>query len=511
MILGAAAVGTLVLGACAHPDTTYSEFAGQNANVIVTFDKNGGQFASGSNIDINDVYQYEDAEKGIKILAPGDSRRGQGAADRSTVTRSGYQFIGWYTSREPRVENGVELDDYGEPCSETHREQGYVYSGMWDFQTQKLTLDDLTPTQESWGTAYRLTLYAAWAPNFTYDFYVKDASGNWTVYGSATRTVGKDLAVPAWNVETGRLEYNTIPVYSTEDMNYSMTGIYLDGALTQPVASDNLDVIDPVNSSETTNDSGKPVAGIPHGGEIDIEKGVGKNIVRAIYTTWRERTWYRIKTPEQFSANLSSDGAYDILADLNFRIENVGSDGETTAENLGWSGTNLAFGGIIEGNNHTIKNITTQQSSGNITGGGIFASVTEKAEIRNVTFENISFTVLGTTRQDGSYGLFAGTLNEAAKLTNVEVSGTLHLGDLVDTGNYENYVIGILSGNLVTGGISTENISVVVDKVQDKWNEETNDWDYAYRVKATVDAETGRVSVTRNETPSVDPNPSTNG
>ncbi len=508
IVLGAAMVGTFALGACAHADTTYSDFGESGANVIVTFERNGGLFAGDPNIAINDVYRYGDVEAGLKLLPPGDAARGKDAASRSTITRSGYQLIGWYTERQPRAEGGKPVDDYGELCEVSGREQGYTYSGLWEFGSRALTLQDLTPQEETWGTTYRLTLYAAWTPNFSYDFY-RQEEGKWVYYGSATRPTGGDIAVPAWNEETGRLDYNNVPVYSTEEMTYSLTGMYLDEALTKPLADNNMDDVTADNCSATVGATGTQVPAIPHGGSFDMQHGVGVDNVKRIYTTWRERVWYHIKTPQQFSSNLTSDGAYEILADLDFRPTVEDEEGNVTVNEVSWSGSNLSFGGVIVGNDHTIRNIAGNQENGTLTAGGVFASITEKAKIENVKFENISLTLVGTTRQGGSYGLFAGTLSADADIEGVTVSGTLHLGDLIATSNFTNYEIGLLSGNLETCGISSDNINVVVDKVEDRYDETAGGWTYKWTVKASAGAD-GRVTVTVNDTPGQDPNPQAN-
>ncbi len=493
IVLGFAMAGTLALAACAGPDTTYKDYAGRGANVIITYDKNGGEFASNPNIDIKDVYYYSDLEGGLKLLAPGDPNRGQTYAT-SIVTRSGYQLAGWYTERTERTDaQGNALDDYGELVSVSNRPQGYTYSGRWDFSSKKLTETDLNKDTESWGTVYRLTLYAAWVPNFTYDFYAQDAQGKWQYYGSTTRTNGMDTPLPAWSKDSGALEYSGIPVYKTDTMTYSMTGIYLDEALAQPVADDNMDRVHDI-ASDTLDANGNEVKGIPHGGSIDLEHGIGLDLVRKCYTTWRERAWYRISTPAQFISNMIADAGFEIKEDLHFT---------TTDSTIPWIGSALTFKGIIEGGGHTIDGLTSTQAKNARQAGGLFTEIAAGAVIRNVKFTNMSFTVSGTTQQGGLYGLLAASIDDAATIEGVTVTGTIHVYDPVDTSDFGNYTIGLVSGDLNARGIATGGITAVADQV----NTFIIGTGYVPQWPVLVAVgEDGRVTITPNPTP--DKNPS---
>ncbi len=478
-VLALTSLAAATLGACAAGGNPYPLLHSHGSDVKVRYDATGGSFGNGK-IDIVDVLKSEDVEKGIaRLLEPGSDVRGRTPAENSTVNRTGYNLIGWYSKRTPRVDaSGNPLNDEGEPCEA--EEQGYVYEGLWEFKdgysVNKLTMPDLTEvTDEEGNTSYELTLYAAWAPGYTYDFYYEKSAGEWEKYGSYTQ-ISQTLAVPNWNAGTGELTMGGVP----KRENYSLTALYQDEAKTLPYAKDKL-----LTRTQET---------IVHTGVIDKERGTSSNMVMPVYTEWREGTWYRISTANQFASSFSATGSYEILKDLDFK-------------NVSWPGSSVGFEGSIvgEGGVKKISNLTSTQSNSNVA-GGMFGELKATASIRYITFENLTFNLGTATRQQGGlYGLLAGNISRDATVQNVTVSGTIRLGNLVKEHNFTNFTIGLLSGNLVTLGISTANIKVEVQQVSIGYDDSGNPnmgWPVTFEV-----LEDGTVHVSENADKSHNPNP----
>ncbi len=476
---------SLALGACAVSETresTLDRLVDEGINVVVYYEKNGGIFGSAENIDFFDAFRYDDVEDGgVKLIEPGDPARTGNNAANSTATRNGYFLVGWYRERIPRVnENGDPLDDEGNICSVRRpvldaagapvldeegnvisesvsaagKQQAYSYRGKWDFSEDRLTLSDLTPeAYEGEKTVQAIHLYAAWAPNFTYEFYRREeASGAWTCYATLTKPINSNsIAVPHWNDVSGSLDYGNLPRYRTEAdeesgtpaQNYTLTGVYADPACLSPYADGDM-----LNIYESA---------IPHHGLTDLGTGTATDTAVKVYTTWKKGNWSRIKTAAQLASNASSDGCYEILADLD-------------CSSVSWNFSNYTFTGTFKGNGHTLSNITSRQTDATSQRihGGLFGQITSQAKFENITFENVSYTieggarpVRGTITEEANFGLFAGRIADGVTKENfvgVKVEGTVYAGgiDLIDNcnaradgGEITSFVLGTVAGNLI--------------------------------------------------------------
>lgn len=470
---------TLALAACATEQNPYEDFDRNGYTVSVRFDANGGKFAALDRVEIVDVFspaemqEGADGNKQFRPLQPGSSQRGDGEAV-TEVSNDGHFLAGWYTERTPRVNAaGEALDEYGELCSVTGRAQGYEYSGLWDFENDWYSVD---PDAEYTSAEPVLTLYAGWIPYFSYTFYepVYAADGTtvtaWTEVGETTFDPSfsdGSLKLPAWNEETGALDMNDFPSVQGK----TFTAVYADEALSQELTQ------------------------VTHTGTIDYEKGIATGHDEPLYTTWREGTWFRIRTAEQFSRNGRIDGSYEILSDLDFT-------------DVTWPAglSRGIYSGTIEGNGHTFSNIKVTQTSVTDTRGGLFGNIAASASIKDVTFENVTYTLSAGTRMAGAqFGLFTGNLSADAEIENVAVSGTFEVGGNIfpELDRYKN--VGLIVGGGDDHGISADNVgckalSVETDEDGDGINETTS---WPYRVAADAD---GFIIISANEDPSRDPN-----
>ena len=426
-------IAALCLTACSSQwDPPYKELDKDGYNVSIRFDANGGIFASRNGVQVVDYYQQSgaatlsDGSKGIYLLSPEDRRRGDGAFG---IARNGYFLAGWYTERNPRVnEKGEPLDDHGIPTSQSGKEQGYTYSGLWNFDTDALKLESgKTYSAES----PALTLYAAWIPTFTYEFHILTDSGS-TVIGS---TQAIDLQLPQWNEKTGKQDLNSFPKRDGFTFESAKLDLEVNEALTESIRGADF---------------------------VDYETGTTTTATVPVYTFWQEGTWFRIHTPEQLLSNARPDGCYMLCADLDF---SKSTWPPVFAKNK--------FNGVIVGAGHTVSGINLQQADNSQLMGGLFGALDENAIIHDVTFADVTYTISAGSRMQGAaFGLLAGSVSSTADIAGVSVSGKL----LISENCYpqESYVIGLLcgSGNIpgvqsdITCGIaegSSDKIAIEVD------------------------------------------------
>lgn len=257
--LFAAILTLLAVSMVACSGTIYDELADEGYTVKVIYDAGGAEINETQSVTIVEVFNKNNVvtrggKTGIAILAPEDTRRGEGKFDltKSDETTLYYQ-AGWYTEREPRVnENGEALDVFGVPVSQSGREQGYVYSGKWDFDSDVVDPETLENGE--------FTLYAAWIPAFTYEFYSENESGNLEKIGSVTNKF--TIKYPKWSDRKEEFDMNDFP--SVEGKVFE--GAYLDEAMTESIDG-NLD--------------GREVF-------IDYEKGITSSATVKIYIKWAE-------------------------------------------------------------------------------------------------------------------------------------------------------------------------------------------------------------------------------
>ncbi|MBO5294867.1 MAG: hypothetical protein J6B71_06485 [Clostridia bacterium] len=418
VLLGLAIV---TLSACADWELPYVDADAEGYTVSVRFDANGGMFAGTNNVYVVDVFNPATAKKNaegkaeIALIAPDDSRRENNAFE---VSNTGYFLAGWYQERTLRTdENGNALDADGNLCSASGKPQGYVYGGRWDFETDRLTVD---PNKTYSSQENVLTLYAAWVPYYTYEFYALNATtGQFELYSTQQMM---ELTLPEWNQSTGKIDMKRFP-----DLN----GKTFDKAYTDATMTEEL--------------TGKI------GGSIDYEKGIANAESIKVYTTWLEGDWFKIYTAKQFYDNSRLGGNYILCADLDF-------------SNQVWAPT-LAkgeFKGTILGNGHKISNVKVTQSDSRQEAGGLFGKLHASAKIENVTFENLTYIVTGSISPNGaSFGLLAGTIADGAALTDVQISGALQIdaAKLIDEFGLDIYDIGLLCGEGKYGEISTDGIT----------------------------------------------------
>ncbi len=413
----------LSLTGCGESATPYETNDKEGYSVSVKFDANGGTFTTNTSVivdtfSISELSNNDDDQAKVALISPDDKNRGN---DAFTATKNGYFLAGWYKNR---TEN---QDESGEMV--------YNYSEKWDFEKDYLYLDT---NKEYTAQNPVLTLYAAWVPMFKVEYYSLSTGDLIDTY-SFDPTAVTEMKLPAWDEKTGAIEMYNFPKVD----GYTYNGVYLDAD--KQVAVDG--------------------EAISHPGTVSLETGTAENSVLKLYVDYTEGEWYRIYTAEQLVESAALDGNYEILADLDFSNEIW-----PTAFMYG------NFTGSIKGNGHTIKNVDFLQTNKSKVNAGLFGNITEKVNISDLNFENITFTIKAGTRVVGtSYGLFAGTISEKATLSNVSIkSSSLQIDSSCYFG-VDDYSIGLVCGMGDASKIANADIKcVAVGDNSQKVNISTN-------------------------------------
>ncbi len=383
----------------------YDALDSKGYTISVKFDAGGGMIkgADSTVIDAYNPNNYEANAEGkieISLIAPDDERRDKN--NRLTISKPGEQFIGWYT--EKNFKNGV--DDT----------EGYIYSGLWNFETDKLILDK---NGNYTSAVSQLTLYAAWAPKFTFNIYTKGENGENILL--ETKEDFK-LNLPFW--KNGATQISMADIKTRR--GYTFDKIYSDDGYSELI-----------DASSVT-------------GVINKENGTVEQRIINLYTTWLDGTHYRIYKPSDL-ASVTNDAVLHILSDLDF-TDSI------------WTLSSMKFDGKLYGNGHKISNVSFETTYAN-SANGLFAEIAANAEIRDITFENITHTVnVGRVTADTTFGLFAGKIAQDTVFENVSVSGEILFGKDCNNLNKEsyhtNYTVGIFAASGTPLGIDTSDIEV---------------------------------------------------
>ncbi len=375
---------TLLATACSEK-TPYDTYDEEGYTVSIKYDANGGMFTT--NVDtIVDTYNISELSTNangkieLALLSPDDPVRGTGNAFHAT--NAGHFLAGWYQTCTPVVNAaGEALDEDGNVAATSGKDPAYIYSGRWDFENGRMEID---PNAEH--TAKEsITLYAAWIPEFKYEFYSLDTGDLLGSYLFDPNYVS-EIPLPQWSETSGKLDMKNFPTVTGQ----TFEAVYLDP-----------DGEVAVNGTV-----------VEHTGTYHAENATADDPVMKLYLSYQDGEWFRIYTAKQFIDNARAGGCYEILADLDFT-------------GLIWP-TSLMhgnFSGQIHGNGHTFSNITLEQTDTRKVNTGLFGQLTATAVLQNLNFHNISVTISkGTLQQDAAFGLFAGTVAEAATLTDIMVT-----------------------------------------------------------------------------------------
>ena len=395
LIIGSFGALCAGLAACSN-DSEYDRYF-KNGNVIsITYDANGGSIAGGTKlIDMFNPEKYTADENGeikIKLRTPTDINRPKPGADNVTVENGENSLVGWYKTRE--------VGAYGE----------YVYSDPWDFEEDRVVFNKNEQDK------LEMTLYAAWIPQYTFEYYTENEKGDWEKYGTTSFNYlissdeAKTVYLPQWG-DSGKMEHTHNSFTFPSVTNKTFKAAYSDESCTTPITEK-----------------------LIHHGTLDLETAKAEDTVHKIYVKFDEGNHYRISTATQFRNIGDLSGHYEIMNDLDFT-------------GVGWSnGFSLGeFSGTIEGDSTSpiiFKNVNaTYNLTGGASQGGLFGRVGENAKITNVTFENATLSYKSAVNnRGGNFGFFAGEIDDGATVQNVTLSGELRLWQMrISGGNGFNF------------------------------------------------------------------------
>lgn len=453
-------------------DTKIEGLEKRGYTISVSYDANGGEYLNRPGITVMDMFNPKNfktdtnGEIHIRLKEPTDPSRPTSSSTSITLKKDGYFFAGWYEQRTVKTVDGVPVDENGralvltsegtyEYATPTTDEQGiavtpaYEYDGYWDFSKTW----DIKPTEIK-GTLSK-TLYAGWVKYYEFNYYyyqedntatAQDESG-WTLFGSnsfdykttnaeGSKTADKDtIWLPDW--KNGAMNhdyaYANESVYTFPKLNgMTFSKAYLDQDCTQEITT----------------------ASFEHRGTLDYAHAVAQNRVENIYVVFEKGDYYKIETAKQLQDNFNLNGNYEIKADLDFT---------GFAWPLGF--TKGSFTGKMyatEGQTFAISNVSVKYAvSSNAVYGGLFGEICDGAEVKNLSFENVTFDMAtAQLANDSSFGLFAGVIQDNAIVQGVSVGGLFKIGAV--TSRFENYNFHLLVGNGNVDGITETAVTLQV-------------------------------------------------
>lgn len=391
---------------CAESITPYETNNAENYTVSVKFDANGGIFTTSTSV-IVDSYNISELPKNsegmaeIALISPDNPVRGKN--DAFMPTKNDSILAGWYSGKTES------MDSEGN--------QVYSYSGRWDFETDKLSVD---PSKSYSAETPVLTLYAAWVPVFGIEFYSLSSGELLDRINIDPSELG-EILLPTVNNETGKVNMFKFP----QVKGYTFVNAYYD------------------EKGENVIEGEK----FAHPGKLNYENGTAENSVLKIYVEYKvaevectagyceKCELHHIYTAKQFVDNFKTDGVYEILADLDF-------------SDVTWKDSIMTgnFNGEIIGNGHSFKNINALQPKVKATNIGIFGKISDKAKISDLTFENVTFDLTGMMFPGANYGLLTGELSGSAVLENVSITaGQIRFITPFDI-RVNDFVIGLVCG-----------------------------------------------------------------
>ncbi len=413
----------LLATACGKEQTPFKRYDKAGYTVSVQYDANGGVFTTNT-ATIIDTYNLDgytanaQGNKDLKLFAPNASERGNQAY---TATRNGYYLAGWYAKR-------TEVKDAAGNVT------GYTYDEYWDFDNDRLSVD---ATKEYKSKEIVKTLYAAWIPDFTYDFefYVFGEDGTPQLVSTTQLSpiaVNKTITLPSDSEKTGMVNApNSFPVIAGKTYDK----IYLDENKTVEVTAETL----------------------THIGKFNRETVAVEDRVMKLYCTTTDGVTYNITSPEQLAAATNPSATYNIQNDLDF-------------SGKAWPAlfTTNEFSGEIIGNGHTIKNVTIIQNNTANTAFGLFGKIADTASVSNLTFDGVTARIRGFSNvANAAFGILAGEIEDGAGVSGIVlqnskleiVKGT----NLIVAVNSKNPLFGLVCavGEITGVTYSSDNVSVL--------------------------------------------------
>ncbi len=404
-------VSVMLLTSCDTATTPYDEYDKNGYSVSIKYDANGGSFTTNTSVivdtaSIESLKTNADGMKELPLIAPDDPVRGSG--NSFVAKKSGYFLAGWYTGREAVVDkDGNALDIYGDIAAQSGNEPAYIYSGAWDFKSDKYPVD---PSKSYTASEPVLTLYAAWVPEFSFDFYSEDGATliDRVIFDPTTMS---DITLPAWDTASGKMSHNDIPSISGKTFE-----------------------------SLSLTEGGEAYVGekLTHTGVFNPADASFAGQSMKVYVKYMDGEWFKITTAEQLAKNASASGCYIIENDLDF---------SGTVWPSAFGGT---FDGTILGGGHKITGAASVQTSYK-NNNGLFGQIAAGATVSDLIIEGATLTLERGMKYTGgngtTFGLLAGSISADATVTGVSIlSSKIIVSANSYFGNADSYRFGLVSG-----------------------------------------------------------------
>ncbi len=291
---------------------------------IVTFEINGGILNYGiASTDSKINYAYH----------PGTYIKDPAEFPNYKISRNGYDFTGWYTSKD---------------CKPSEK---------WDFSK---------PFNQQ-----TLTLYAGWEKSINYTYSVNYIAG------------GETVTLGSYKVSEGE-RFEDFRKYANGRDNYTSVGYYSDPECTVPWISS----------------TAHP------GGDSDLDVPV--------YVKYIEGNWKLVDSYDKLKSALKSGNVY-LMSDIDCEGNELYVSGD--------------FNAIFEGNGYKVSNFTVSKKGTTYSPScAIFNNLAEGADIRNVSFEGVTFEffdILNSPSVKTKVASLAVSIEEGARITDVSISGSI--------------------------------------------------------------------------------------
>lgn len=243
---------------------------------------------------------------------------------------------------------------------------GYVFTG-W-YTSPECRESDKWDFENSVIGSDDMTLYAGWEKDKVYTYALYYSEGEELIKLGEYKVDEGDKFNDRKNYAKSRDGYTPIEFYSDPEMTEKW-----DNTMTHP------------------------------GGEEDTEIPV--------YVSYIEGTWTVVANLSGLKSAIESDLNVYLTADIDCEGESVSFG---------------SYSGVLEGNDHTVSNFTVNKTGVAQLSCSIFSELCENSEIRNISFTDVTYKLLGAanTQREIKIAALAKTVN-GAKILNVNIEGKL--------------------------------------------------------------------------------------
>ncbi len=357
---------------CKLNETLDDIIAANNLKARVTYFSNGGNFGN-EELHVKEMY-FRDQSKALNI---GFTNLTSGSLE---IARDDYALIGWYKA---------ELNDDGKVVYE----DGTVYEDGADYDLTKniKASDELFDFSKPLSKGEHHYLCAKWQKDVKLLVKAALESGETITYNSGGTTItyssGDELGQFGFGVSGTVSRPGDILSASNMTERFTFVEYYLE--------------------PECENIVTFPLS-MPEGDEDLV-----------IYAKYIKGVWSIVKTPNDVANMFTSQSLNSYF------IRDIDCSGISAVNNMNY------FSGKIEGNGYTVRNLKVK-TNGYLRSGeaAVFGEIAPTAAIKNITFENLTFSCQVANNANLELYFVFKKLNEGAVISDVTVGGKLSIVNL---------------------------------------------------------------------------------